>query len=126
VGRYQNLGRKGPIVGAVDTSGLNPGNWTIAFSPAILNFTVPEVIVYKLQVSGALGSSFDIYIDLDQWDVNIFGTQNSWHDENDNLLVRVGQTLYLMYSDPTSDGTPPTATCFLRYDTSIGSIYNAV
>jgi hypothetical protein len=120
---YKYLGRRGPLVGALDYTGLNSGNWTIAFTPAILNFTVPQATVYKLQVSGALGSNFNIYVDSDQWDVNIFGTQNSWHDDaGDELMLRVGQTLFLMYSDPVTDGTPPEATLFLRYDDSLSAL----
>lgn len=123
MGSYQYLGRRGPILGDTDTTGLNPGNWTIAFTPAILNFTLPEVLIYKIQCAGALGATFNVFVDSDQWDSNVFGTQNSWHDDGgDELVVRTGQTLYLLYSNPTSDNTPPMATCFLRYDISLASL----
>lgn len=120
---YGYLGRRGPIVGAADQTGQNPGNWTIAFAPNILNFTLPEILVYKIQVAGAKGSSFDVWIDNDQWDVNVYGSQNSWNDDaGDGLVVRTGQTLFLMYSDPVTDNNPPMATCFLRYDKSLSNL----
>lgn len=114
---YKYLGSRGPVQGAADTTGMNPGNWTIAITPAILNFTVPEAFIYKLNVSGALGSSFDISIEGKQHDVNIFGNQNSWFDGgDDSLVLRPTETVYLLYSNPVGDNMPPTAWVFLRYD----------
>jgi len=114
---YKNLGARGPITGALDTTGFNPGNWTIAFTPVILNFTVPEIFVYKFNVSGALGASFDVRVETQMHDQNIFGNQNSWYDNgDDSLVLRPTETLYLMYSDPVTDKTPPVAWAYLRYD----------
>lgn len=114
---YGYLGKRGPYTGVLDTSGFNPGNWTIAFSPAILNVQIPEYFIYKIQCSGALGSTFNIFVENVEWDVNIFGTQNSWHDDaGDGLVVRSGENVYLCYSDAVGDNTPPVATIFLRYD----------
>jgi len=114
---YKYLGPRGPITGVADTTGNNTGNWTVTFNPVTLAFTVPEVFVYKMQVTGAVGSSFDIFVENKQWDSNIFGNQNSWDDDGgDTLKIAVGETLYYYYSDFTSDGTPPIITVFLRYD----------
>jgi hypothetical protein len=114
---YAYQGTRGPVTGVADITGMNVGNWTITFSPAILNFTVPEMLVYKIQTKGALGSTFSIYVDTAQWDVNLYGPQNSWYDDTgDSLVLRPGQNLYLLYSDPTTDDNPPVATIYLRYD----------
>jgi hypothetical protein len=113
---YQYLGKRGPVTGAADATGLNSGNWTIAFTPAILAFPGPELLVYKMNVIGAPGSSFDVYIENVQHDANIFGAQNSWFDDSDSLLIRPGENLYLLYSDVATDGLAPVATIFLRYD----------
>ena len=114
---YTYLGKRGPITGVADTTGFNSGNWTIAFTPAILNVNVPEYFIYKIQVAGQLGATFNINIENVEWDVNIFGTQNSWHDEkDDSLVVRKGENVYILYSNPVGDNTPPVATIFLRYD----------
>lgn len=115
---YGYLGKRGPVTGLADTTGNNAGNWTIAFTPAILTFTVPEAMIYKIQVAGALGSAFNVYIENVQHDVNVFGNQNSFFDDSDCLLIRPSETFYLYYNDPVSDGTPPVATIFLRYDLS--------
>lgn len=115
---YGYLGKRGPVTGTADTTGNNSGNWTIAFTPAILTFTVPEALIYKISVAGALGSSFDVYVENVQHDVNVFGNQNSWYDDSDSLLIRPSETFYLYYNDPATDKTPPVATIFLRYDLS--------
>lgn len=113
---YRLLGKRGPVTGAADTSGLNPGNWTIAFTPAILDTQVPELLVYKIQISGAIGSSFDVYIENAKHDVGVFGNVNSWFDDSDQLVIRPGETLFFCYDNPVSDGNAPVATIFLRYD----------
>lgn len=114
---YKYLGMRGPITGKLDTTGFNTGRWTIQFDPVILNFTVPECFIYKLNVTGAPGSSFDIRVESQQHDANIFGFQNSWFDGgDDSLVLQPSQTLYLMYSDMVTDNNPPIAWVFLRYD----------
>jgi hypothetical protein len=111
------LGARGPVTGKADTTTLNPGNWTIAFTPDILNVNVANFEVYKMVVAGAQNTTFNVFVDLKQWDVGIYGTLNSW-DPMQPLIMRPGETLYFMYSDPSSDGIPPVATVWLRYDTN--------
>lgn len=114
---YGYLGSRGPITGTPDATGLNTGNWTVAVTPAILNFTVPEAFIYKMNMEGALGSSFNVMVENKQHDVNVFGSQNSWFDNaDDSLVLRPTENLYLLYSDPITDGTPPVVWVFLRYD----------
>jgi hypothetical protein len=114
---YQYLGPRGPVSGLLDNTGFNTGNWTVTFNPVTLSFTVPEAFVYKIQVTGAVGSSFNVYVENKQWDSNIFGNQNSWDDDGgDTLIIRVGESLYFYFSDQPSDLTPPIITVFLRYD----------
>lgn len=115
---YITLGNRGPIHGAADTSGMNLGNWTIQFTPDILNVNVAQFEVYKMVVKGAANTTFDVYVENKQWDTAIYGTKNSW-DPQQPLIMRPGETLYFLYSDPTSDNSPPTATIWLRYDPSI-------
>jgi hypothetical protein len=108
---------RGPIKGTQDKTGFNTGNWNIVFDPVILNFTVPEIFIYKLNVKGAVGASFDIRIETQLHDANVFGFQNSWFDNgDDSLVVRPSETLYLMYNDPVTDLNPPIAWVFMRYD----------
>lgn len=116
---YKTLGPRGPITGVADPTGNNPGNWTIVFNPVILNFNIPEVFIYKVTVAGALGSSFDLYIENQKHASNIFGNQNDYNDDSDTLVIRPGETLYLYYSNSASDSVPPIATVFLRYDLNL-------
>lgn len=114
------LGSRGPIKGAADTTTKNPGNWTVAFTPDIINVNIANFEIYKMVVSGAANTTFSVYVDNFLWDVGIYGTLNSW-DPQQPLIMRPGQALYFAYSDPTSDNTPPSATIWLRYDTAFVS-----
>ena len=115
---YITLGARGPVTGAVDTSGHNPGKWTVAFTPDILNVTVSEFEVYKMIVAGAVNTTFTVWVENWQWDVGVYGTLNSW-DPVQPLILRPGQTLYFCYSDATADNTPPVVTVWLRYNTDV-------
>lgn len=116
---YITLGARGPVTGAADFSGHNPGNWTAAFTPAILSVTTTQFEVYKMIVKGAANSTFDVFVDFWQWDTAVYGTKNSW-DPQQPLIMRPGQTLYFCYSDPVTDGSPPVVSIWLRYDPSVG------
>lgn len=118
---YVTLGARGPVTGLTDMTGLNMGNWTVAFTPAILNVNVPQFEVYKMIVAGAPNTTFRVYIDGQQWDVGIYGTQNSW-DPVQPLIVRPGQYLYFMYSDAVTDANPPVVTVWLRYDPLLNNL----
>jgi hypothetical protein len=113
-----SLGARGPVKGATDNSGHNPGNWTIAFTPAQLNVNVPQFEVYKMIVAGATNTTFNVFVDFYQWDTGVYGQQNAW-DPQQPLILQPGQTLYFCYSDPVTDNAPPTATIWLRYDATL-------
>ena len=116
------LGPRGPMIGTADNTGSNTGRWTVAFTPAILAFTVPQVEIYKIAVMGAPGSTFSVYVETKQWGSNIYGVQNEWEDVNSNLIVRIGESLYFYWSNLATDGKPPTVTIFLRYDPQLGRL----
>lgn len=112
---YKTLGSRGPVTGLLDTSGHNPGNWTVAFTPDIIHITQFQFEVYKIVVKGAPNTTFDVYVELYQWDTAIYGTKNSW-DPSQPLIMRPGESLYICYSDAVADDIPPQATIWLRYD----------
>lgn len=114
---YKSLGNRGPITGTADTTGLNTGNWTVSFTTDILNCNVPEFEVYKIVVKGAPGTTFNVYVENKQWDTAVYGQQNSW-DPQQPLVMRPGQSLFFLYSDPVSDNTPPVITIWMRYDST--------
>jgi hypothetical protein len=59
--------------------------------------------------------TFDVYVDSQKWDTGVYGNRNSW-DPSEPLIMRPGQTLNFLYSNPTTDGFPPNAWIWLRYD----------
>ena len=119
---YQTLGSR-HATGAADTTGQNTGNWTVQFTPQLLSVTVTEFECYKIIVTGANPSAtFDVYIDAEQWDTSVYGTNNSW-DPSQPLIMRYGQTLYLYYSSASSDGDTPKATIWLRHDVALTSVF---
>lgn len=116
---YITLGSRGPVTGKKDNTGLNPGNWTILFTPDIININLfTQFEVYKMIVHGAPNTTFNVFVDNQLWDTGVYGTQNSW-DPVQPLILRPGQTLAFAYSDPVTDLNPPTCTIWLRYDPSI-------
>jgi hypothetical protein len=115
---YVDLGPRGAVTGQPDNTGNNPGNWTVTFDPATLNFTLPFVEIYHIVISGAAGSSFTLWIDVHQWDGNQQGFINSW-DPAQPITIRPGQYVYFYWSDPVTDNNPPTVTIWMRYDQDI-------
>lgn len=105
-------------MGVEDTTGNNPGNWTVTFDTAVFNTNVPYFEIFHITLMGAAGSTFTVYKNLNWWDANNFGQLNGW-DPNQALLVSPGDTIYFYYSDPVTDNTPPTVTIWLRYDPDI-------
>jgi len=115
---YVDLGSRGPITGTADTTGFNSGNWTVVFDPSVLSCTLAQFEVYKIVVSGAANTTFDVYRENKLWDVGIYGTLNSW-DPQQPLLMLFGQTLAFAYSNPATDGNPPIVTIWMRYDSTL-------
>jgi hypothetical protein len=119
---YQTLGSRA-ATGAADTTGQNTGNWTVQFTPQLINVQVTEFEVYKIVVTGSAASAtFNVYVDARQWDTSVYGTNNSW-DPAQPLIMRFGETLYLYYSTPSSDGHTPQATIWLRHDVSLSQVF---
>lgn len=114
---YIGLGSRATY-GAADATGNNHGNWTVSFTPDIINVNVPHFEVHKIVVHGAAGSTFNVYVDQYEWDTSIQGYLNSW-DPVQPLQLNPGNTLYFYYSDAITDNIKPKVTIWLRYDTSL-------
>lgn len=112
------LGPRGPLKGAADTTGRNPGKWTVTFDPATLNCYVPYFEVCHMVITGAKNSTFTIFVDLHQWGAAQNGQINEW-DPSVAVPLFPGQYLYFFWSDPISDNTPPTVEIWLRWDQDI-------
>lgn len=121
---YQTLGfRNG--VGQPDNTGNNPGNWTVTFAPQDLNVYLPYFEIYKIVIHGAAGSTFDVYVDIAQWDTSVRGDINSW-DPVQPLVMSPGQYLYFYWSYSTINTSPPEATIWLRFDTENSQNHRAL
>ena len=119
---YIGLGAR-TVNGAADTTGVNPGNWTIQFTPQVNNVNVPAFELYKLVVKGAAQTAtFDVYVNTNQWDTAVYATHNSW-DPQQPLLLNPGDTVYFYYSSASSDGNKPQITAWFRYDPALTQIY---
>ena len=119
---YRTLGYR-RATGAADTTGNNKGNWTVQFTPALVNVTVTDFEIYKLILKGsAQTASFDIYIDGGQWDTNVYAAQNSWEPSGGLMLLRSGQTVNLYYNSASSDGHQPVVTAWFRYDVALAEL----
>ncbi len=119
---YRTLGSR-KATGAADTTGFNPGNWTVTFDPGLLNATVPEFEIYKIVVKGAATTAtFDVYLDTMQWDISVYAVRNSW-DPVQPLIVRYGQSVFFYYSTASSDGNQPVITVWLRHEVSLTQVF---
>lgn len=113
---YRTLGFRN-AKGAADTTGNNKGNWTVQFTPALINVTVTDFEIYKMILGGAAQTAtFTVSIDNGLWDTNVYGAQNSWEPSGGLMLLRSGQSVYLYYNSPSTDGHQPTVTAWFRYD----------
>ncbi len=122
---YRTLGAR-TLKGKADTTGNNTGNWTIAFTPDVINVStqIPEFEVYKIVLKGAAQTaSFDLYIDVNLWDTNVYAAQNSWEPASGYLVLRAGQTMFFYYNSASSDGHQPQATIWLRHDPALTQTY---
>lgn len=119
---YRTLGSR-KANGAKDTTGNNPGNWTVAFDPNLLNVNVPQWECWKIVVKGAAATAtFDVFINGDQFDISVYAKQNSW-DPVQPMILRPGDTVYFYYSTVATDGNKPQVTIWLRYDIALISVF---
>jgi hypothetical protein len=119
---YRGLGAR-TASGAKDTTGVNPGNWTVQFGPQQLAITQVEFECYKLVVKGAAATAtFDVYVDTYQWDTSVYAVHNSW-DPVQPLLMRAGQSLFFYYSTASTDGNKPIITAWFRYDPALSQLF---
>jgi hypothetical protein len=112
---YLNMGSRS-LTGELDQTGQNPGNWSVVFDAKAFNVGTPYFEVYKIIVSGAPNSTFDVYIGANQWEVNQRGDTNVW---NGVQQLTPGTELRFFWSDSATDGNPPMVALWLRYDTGI-------
>jgi hypothetical protein len=116
---YRDLGPTQKLTATPDTSGANPygtGLWTVTFAAADLGFRVGQAELYQANIDGPIGSSFQVWRNLRQWSIVAQGWANAY-DPQQPMLLRYGDQVAFYWN---SSATPaPTATLWLRYDTSL-------
>lgn len=119
---YIGLGAR-KAVGTADTTGNNTGKWTVVFDPQTINVNVAHFELYKLVVTGAAQTAtFNVYVNVNQWDTAVYATNNSW-DPQQPLLLTPGDVVYFYYSSSSSDGNKPTIYAWFRYDPAIPQVF---
>ncbi len=114
---YVGLGQR-TAIGVTDTTGNNPGNWTVTFQPSDMASNLAVVEVYKIVLSGPKGSIFEWFIDVQQWDVAQRGDFNSW-DPVQPLQVSAGQSMFFYWLIASTQRPAPQVTLWLRYDADL-------
>jgi hypothetical protein len=118
---YASLGPR-TAVAVPDATGNNPGNWTIAFTEAVIAVHVPVFEIYHVGLRDApAGASAQLYLGAFFWGFTAPGAGGGaeW-DPNQPLLMQPGQELY-MYWDAPASGKPPSASIWMRYDITMWS-----
>lgn len=104
---------------AADTTGLNEGNWTNAFTVAELGAKVPYYEIYSMSVTGvpANGSVVAYVNNRIRSSAKLFG--NAEWDPSQPILMTPDDELFLCWTAAPASGTPPQATVWMRYDPAI-------
>lgn len=115
---YVTLGAR-PKVGVPDTTGQNTGNWTVSLEPADIGVTVSTFEMYHMFISAPTlaadqQSSARVMLNQYFWDATLIAQLNSW-DPSQPMLLTPGDTIYVLFDVPTEMTTPPTVTCWFRY-----------
>jgi hypothetical protein len=117
---YRDLGGF-PVTAVADPTGRNP--FGAGYSTVILNAdttfrtSMPLVEVYHLWVNSQVGSAFQIWKNLLQYD-NVLIGNNAW-DPAQAMTLRSGDTLYFYFNQPfqtpnATNSNNPNIVAYLR------------
>lgn len=114
---YIGLGSR-DLIAAADTTGLNTGNWTNAFSTAVLTSKVAYYEVYSIVATNVPALATVIaYVGSRRRSSAVLAGNSEW-DPNQPILMTPSDELYLCWNLAAS-GTPPDVTVWMRYDPAI-------
>jgi hypothetical protein len=127
---YQDLGNR-QVVAAMDTTGLNTGNYTALFNPATYGQLTPSgdtLEVYHIFIAtqplpgiinwvtpGNYGQ-FMIWKNNVPWDNQPFSVNNAW-DPSQPLLMRDSDEIEIFFSIAATVSPAPTVILWLREST---------
>lgn len=115
---YRELGRSFLFTAIPDSTGRNPGNWTITADLQAINARVAQAEMHQANIDGPVGSTMSLFRGTRCWNRAVQGWSNTYDPVNP-LYVHPGDTLFLYWAAPVSFLPVPTATLWFRYDTEL-------
>jgi hypothetical protein len=106
---------------ALDTTGLNGGNYTNAFTPALISSNVPFLEIYHMVVTNVpANAQATIFINNKYYGFCFPNVGSEWNPAQP-ILLNPGDEVDFCWNI-TASGPAPLATIYLRYDPLIQGI----
>lgn len=111
---YIALGSRGPVTAALDTTGLNQGNFTCPFTNDVLKARIPFYELYSITVTSLkVVATVTVFVNGQvRSTAKLLG--NAEWDPNQPILLKDGDDVAIGWDFST--GTKPQVTVWLRYD----------
>lgn len=112
------------LAAAADTTGLNAGNLSAAFTPAVLNVTRSFYEIYHIVIATVTpGQTFTpapihVFLDAQPYTFTFPAGGTEW-DPAEPMLVRQGQEIDFLFGLASSVTPVPVVTLYLRYDPAL-------
>lgn len=107
---------------ALDTTGLNPGNYTNAFTAGALGINVPYYECFHIVVTNVPPAQYaKIYIGARQWGFTSPANQGTEWAPPWGMYLTPEEEIYFFwnFNSTLSGATTPVITCWFRYDLDI-------
>lgn len=115
---YVNLGSR-IVIATADTTGLNTGNYTNAFSPAVINVNVPYFEIYHMVVTGAITTpQATIYINNKTYGFCYPNIGSEWNPAQP-ILLNPSDEIDFCWNLAAGGTGAPTVSIYLRYDPTL-------
>lgn len=117
----QSMGGR-PFTASLDTTGRNPGNWTLQITEQDFNMNVPQFEIYHIYVSTTqevsfaaqpITGQFQVWINGLAWDNVPYAANNSW-DPAQPMKLKTGDEVDFFFS--FGSGQAPVVTVWLQWD----------
>jgi hypothetical protein len=112
---YVGLGSR-VVTATADTTGLNAGNYTCSFTPAVINVNVPYAEIYHMVVTGAIATpQATIYLNNKFYGFCYPNVGSEWNPAQP-ILLNPSDELDFCWNQVAGTANPPVVTVYLRYD----------
>lgn len=107
------------LIAASDTTGLNRGNYTNAFTPSVISSNVPYFEIYHMVVENVpVGNSAQIVINGKSFGFTQPFTGSEW-DPSQPISLNPGDEIDFLWNVANTVSQKPQVTIWLRYDPGI-------